>query len=205
MFIGKWNKSVILTYTGTVVSLLGIYFCFKGYENNINIAMSCLIIAGVCDLFDGKIARKCKRSEEEKNFGIQLDSLADTIDFITLPAAITLSLSFNSWYHFIILSFFTICGIARLAYFNLTTEDNSNPVKYYKGLPVTYTAIIFPVFYLIKYIVDSSIFNIVFTCVIFCIALLNILNIKIKKPKGIAYVFFSLLAIIMLVIYLEVL
>ena len=91
MFIGKWNKSVILTYIGLAVSIFGIFICFN-YENSANLAMSCLIIAGICDLFDGQIARKCKRTEQEKNFGIELDSLVDAIDFIALPITIFLRL-----------------------------------------------------------------------------------------------------------------
>lgn len=78
MIIGKWNKSVILTYIGLIFSVLGIFIC-STKENSINIAMCCLIISGICDLFDGFIARKCKRTEEEKKFGVQLDSLVDVI------------------------------------------------------------------------------------------------------------------------------
>lgn len=87
MVIGKWNKSVILTYIGLLISILGIYISFN-IENGTKYAMTCLIIAGICDLFDGVVARKCERNEEEKNFGIQLDSLVDVIDFIALPTAI---------------------------------------------------------------------------------------------------------------------
>lgn len=205
MFIGKWNKSVILTYIGLAVSIFGIFECFNYSENGTNLAMSCLIIAGICDLFDGAVARKCKRTEQEKNFGIELDSLVDTIDFIVLPIAIFLKLGMNNWYHFLIITLFAICGIARLAYFNIIVEDNSKPAKYYLGLPVTYAALIFSVFYLLKYILPLNIFSIIYTMLIAIVALLNIINIKTIKPKGIAYIFFSLLAITMLILYLGVL
>ena len=205
MFIGKWNKSVILTYIGLAVSIFGILICFNNNEKSIGFAMSCLIIAGICDLFDGQLARKCKRTEQEKNFGIELDSLVDAIDFIALPIAIFLRLQMNTWYHYIIMVIFAICGIARLAYFNIMVEDNNKPVKYYMGLPVTYTALIFPVFYLLKYILPLNIFSIIYTVLIAIVAVLNIINIKIIKPKGMAYLVFSLLAIIMLILYLEVL
>jgi len=205
MFIGKWNKSVILTYIGLAVSIFGIMMCFNNNEKSVSFAMACLIIAGICDLFDGVIARKCKRTEQEKNFGIELDSLVDTIDFIALPIAIFIQLQMNTWYHYIIMVFFAICGIARLAHFNIMIEDKNKPVKYYTGLPVTYTALIFPIFYLFKYIIPLNIFNILYTVLILLVAMLNIINVKIKKPKGIAYLIFPLLAIIVLVLYLGVL
>ena len=205
MFVGKWNRSVILTYIGLAVSIFGIFICFNMKVNCVNLAMSCLIIAGICDLFDGAVARKCKRTEEEKNFGIQLDSLVDVIDFIALPVAIFLRLEMNEWYHFIIIATFAICGIARLAHFNVSLEDNSKPVKHYTGLPVTYTAMIFPLFYLLSYVIPFNIFTIIYTILIAVVAMLNILKIKIIKPKGVAYLIFPILAIITLVLYLGVL
>ena len=201
MFIGKWNKSVILTYIGLFFSVFGIFMCFK---HNINLAMSALIMAGICDLFDGTVARRCKRTEEEKNFGIQLDSLVDVVSFIVFPISIFISIGFNTWFHLLIMFIFAICGIARLAYFNISIEDNSSPVKYYTGLPVTFSAMIFPIFYLLIFIIPN-IFYIVYTIIILLVAILNILSIKIKKPKGIAYIIFSLLAIFMLIVYLGVL
>lgn len=202
MIIGKWNKSVILTYIGLIFSIFGIFMCITK-ENSINIAMCCLIISGICDLFDGFIARKCKRTEEEKMFGIQLDSLVDVVNFIAFPIVIFINIS--SYYNLPAFIIFGICGIARLAYFNIKVEDSGQPVKYYIGLPVTYTALIFPLIYLFKYILPLNIFNIIFTISIYIVSLLNILNIKFLKPKGIAYLFFSLLAIIVLVLYLGVL
>ena len=204
MIIGKWNKSVILTYIGLLISLFGIYLCFS-IEDCTNWAMSCLIIAGVCDLFDGVIARKCKRNEEEKNFGIQLDSLVDVINFIALPIAIFFKLGLNSYISLIVIAIFAICGIARLAYFNIMVEDSQTPIKYYHGLPVTYSALIFPITYLLRYFINLNSFLLLYTVVILLVAICNILNIKIAKPRGLAYVVFSMLAIIMLGLYLVIL
>ena len=62
MFIGVWNKSVILTYIGLFFSVIGMYLAFT--NENILYAFSCLMVSGVCDLFDGKVARMCKRTEK---------------------------------------------------------------------------------------------------------------------------------------------
>ena len=204
MIIGKWNKSVILTYAGLFFSILGIFLCVTK-ENSINYAMSCLIMAGICDLFDGFVARKCKRTEEEKKFGIQLDSLVDVVSFIIFPIIIFINMKLVSIYSLFAFFLFAICGIARLAYFNIKVENIEGPVKYYSGLPVTFSALIFPMLYFIKFILPLNIFNIVLTIVIYAVAILNILNIKIIKPKKIGYLVFSLLAIVALVLYLGVL
>lgn len=204
MIIGKWNKSVIVTYIGLALSILGIYLSFKG---KILYALSCLIVAGICDLFDGTIARMCKRTEEEKAFGIQLDSLVDVINFLAFPIVIYLNIGLTKWYFIILYIMYAICGTARLAYFNISLEEENKDkaVKYYSGLPVTFAALIIPLAYLLGYIIPKSIFNIYFGIIMLLISILYILNIKIKKPSLKTYPFFVIIAIIVLILFIGVL
>jgi CDP-diacylglycerol--serine O-phosphatidyltransferase len=203
MFIAKWNKSVILSYVGLVFAIVGMYICVT--TGNILHALSCLIVSGVCDLFDGKIARMCKRTKDEIKFGIQLDSLVDTASFVVFPIIILLTMGLTDWYQLPVLALFAICGIARLGHFNCLVEDSDKPVPFYTGLPVTAIAMILPLLYLFSYIIPSNIYPIVLTILIGVNALLNILTIKVKKPKGIAYPIFAIAAIVMLVLFLGVL
>lgn len=47
-----------------------------------------LLISGLCDAFDGMIARtKTDRTEQEKQYGIQIDSLSDLVALGVLPPA----------------------------------------------------------------------------------------------------------------------
>lgn len=201
MIIGKWNKSVIVTYIGVMFSILGMYFaCTKG----IKYAICCLMAAGICDLFDGRIARSCKRTEEEKKFGVQLDSLADVFNFIAFPIVIFVGAGFINPFLILLYILSAICGIARLAYFNISAEGDA-PVRYYQGLPVTYTALILPIVYLLKYVLPPDLFYMVFPAAMLVISILNVLNIKVPKPKGASYILFSLLAVFVLVLYLVVL
>lgn len=203
MFIAKWNKSVILSYVGLVFAIIGMYICVT--TGNILHALSCLIVSGVCDLFDGKIARMCKRTKDEIKFGIQLDSLVDTASFVVFPIIILLTMGLTDWYQLPVLALFAICGIARLGHFNCLVEDSDKPVPFYTGLPVTAIAMILPLLYLFSYIIPNNIYPIVLTILIGVNALLNILTIKVKKPKGIAYPIFAIAAIVMLVLFLGVL
>lgn len=203
MFIAKWNKSVILTYIGLISTIIGIYLCIT--DGNILHAISCLMISGVCDMFDGKVARMCKRTKDEVKFGIQLDSLVDTACFVIFPIILYLTIGLTKWYHIIILSIFGICGIARLAHFNVVAEEIDGPVPYYSGVPVTAVAMILPLFYLLKYCLSTNVFFIVITIIVALNAVCNILNIKIPKPKGIAYPIIALIALVMLILYLGVL
>lgn len=201
--IGKWNKSVILSYIGLLFALLGMALALKGFD--IKYALVCLIVAGLCDTFDGTVARRCKRTKEEKAFGIELDALIDVFNFVAFPLVICMTMGLKTKYHLIIYAIYTIFAIARLAYFNITLEDDSKAIKYYTGLPVTYAAFFLPVFYLLSYVIDKNIFNYVYTGMILFIALWYILKVKVPKPNLIASIFFLLLGIIVSILYLFVL
>ncbi len=180
VLIGYYTKSVILTYLSVISAIIGMYIAL--IENEPKYALLLLIISGLCDAFDGKVARTCKRTEQEKQFGVELDSLADLIAFIMFPIIIFYSLGLHSIINVIIFILFALGGVIRLAYFN-TIADQNAPVKYYSGLPVTSTAIIFPVFYLLTILLTTNTFNTIYTIVMLITSILFVLNFKIKKPK----------------------
>lgn len=197
MFIGKWNPSVVLSYIGVGFSIAGIFLSLSaGMES----ALSCLIMAGICDLFDGKLARSMKRDEEEKAFGIQLDSLADVLSFVVFPVILLLGLERGNLFSLFCSFVFTVCGIARLAFFNISASSEEAAV-FFRGLPVTYTAIILPLLYLLRYAVSETAFILIFQLSFLGIGFFNILDVKLKKPREAAYIIFPLLAAAMLWFY----
>ena len=75
--IGFYDYTVIATYLATVLGVGGIFLAADGLHLP---AVFCLLLAGLLDTFDGRIARTKKdRSEQQKHFGIQSDSLNDLI------------------------------------------------------------------------------------------------------------------------------
>ena len=86
MFIGYYNYTVVLTYLGLSSAVVGMVEAMK---HDYKTALICLLICGVCDMFDGMIARTSKkRSEDAKSFGVQIDSLCDVICFGVFPVVI---------------------------------------------------------------------------------------------------------------------
>ena len=199
--IGKWNKSVILTYIGLTISVLGIMLAI--FDINLKYVMICLIVAGICDLFDGTVARRCKRTKEEKKFGIELDSLVDVMSFIALPLVILFSI--NSSLLFIpIAIIYAIFAIARLAYFNIKTADSNKAIKSYIGLPATYAALVFPLVFLLSYLLENSLFIIIYNVITLLVSILFITKVKIPKPRLVSSIILLLIAIIVSIIYLFV-
>ena len=81
--IGFYSYTVILTYLGLASAALGMMLTFNGFARY---ALFCLAFSGLCDMFDGKVARtKANRTEDEKRFGIQIDSLCDVVCFGAFP------------------------------------------------------------------------------------------------------------------------
>lgn len=197
--VGFWNPSVVLTYVGMSFAVIGMFLAVKGI---INYSFICLVLCGICDLFDGAVARRFKRTDAEKAFGIELDSLVDVISFIALPVTIYMNIGYLSPVHLIIYIFYSIAGIARLGYFNVVTADSESPVKYYTGLPITYAALVFPIMYLTINVLRPYVFMIVYTVSMVIVTVLEVIKVKIVKPKGIAYAFFAILAIAVIALHI---
>lgn len=143
--VGYYNRSVYLTYLGLASSVLGMTLAVKG---RVEAALSCLLFSGLCDMFDGTVAQHTPRSEAEKKFGIQIDSLCDVICFCAFPALMSYTLGAQSVWALLSMAFFVTCGVIRLGYFNVQEEmrqqQTSEKRTSYRGLPVTTTALIFP-------------------------------------------------------------
>ena len=152
MFLGIYDYTVILTYISLGISVFGIT---RALEGDFKVAIFCLALSGLCDMFDGKIARtKKNRTDDEKNFGIQIDSLCDVVCFGIFPAMICYCLGVNTPAGIGALIFYSVASVIRLAYFNVSEAKRQNETsenrQYYQGLPITSMAIILPFLYLMR-------------------------------------------------------
>ena len=150
--LGYYDYTVVLTYVSLVISIVGITNAIQG---NFRIAILCLAVSGLCDMFDGKIARtKKNRTEDEKRFGIQIDSLCDVICFGVFPIVICYCIGLNTPIGVAVISMYGVASVIRLGYFNVSEEKRQNETsevrEYYQGLPITSMAIILPFWWLIR-------------------------------------------------------
>lgn len=187
--IGFYNYTVILTYLSLVSSVLGMFFAcgLCDGEPHPEYAMICLMVSGLCDMFDGKVARtKKNRTEAEKKFGIQIDSLCDAVCFGVLPSVIGYSVGLDSWCDMPVLILFPLCAVIRLAYFNVAEEERQQKTaevrKTYEGLPVTSVALILPLVYSFHKDIGPEWFPMVYGGALFLIAIAFITRFKLKKP-----------------------
>ena len=159
-FIGFFDYTTWLTYASLASALIGMIQASKGH---LGAAVFCIMFSGFCDMFDGIVARTKKdRTQDQKNFGIQIDSLTDVIAFGVTPAVVFYFHGVKSTLGVIILIAYVLCGLVRLAFFNvLETKRQANPnesacLKSFRGMPITFSAIITPIVCFIGWLLPHS-------------------------------------------------
>ena len=198
--IGFYNYTVILTYMGAVAGAAGLAFAAGGKSFP---ALLCLLFAGVCDMFDGAVARTRKRTEAEKKFGIWIDSLTDMVCFAVLPAMIGWSYGMKDWYYIPIFAAFILGAIIRLGYYGVTEEERqtveTGKRAAYDGMPVTTSAAIFPVVWAILtcFKAGANVCTYVYAGVLLASAFAFVGKFKIKKPGKIGLAVIAILAAIL--------
>ena len=145
---GKRHFSMIRTYTladvftlinascGTISIFLCLNYIAEDQRRYLWIAFLLLPTALVCDILDGYVARRFGR---QSILGMELDSLADVVSFGVAPAVLGFTLGLRGLWDVLVLVYFVVCGISRLARFNITASDLSDPtgkVKHFEGTPI---------------------------------------------------------------------
>lgn len=180
--LGFYDYTVVLTYCGMLLAFCGI---FRELVNDYWAAIFLLLLAGVCDMFDGAVASTKIRCNSEKKFGIQIDSLCDLISFGVLPSIFVYMISDKKPIVGLISALFVLCALIRLAYFNVLEEERQKQTeetrKSYLGVPVTAVAVMLPLVYLLyDYRILKNV--ICFPILLVIMGVGYLLPIEIKKP-----------------------
>lgn len=182
-FIGFYDYTVILTYLSLASAVLGIML---SGQDRFTGAILCLVLSGLCDGFDGTVARSKKgRTDDEKAFGIQIDSLCDVVSFGLFPAMFGYFYGLDGVVGMIIVIVYALCAVIRLGFFNVLegkrqqTEGGCN--KTYRGMPVTTISILLPLVYLICSFLPRQVFPVALHFLLALSAFLFVLDIPVKK------------------------
>jgi len=186
----------LCSLAGLFSAVMAIYFAILGI---FPAAMMLLIWAVFFDWSDGIIARKMKdRTDAQRLFGGQLDTLIDIVSFGVCPAIILLSYGdFSPWFlpgAFCIVA----AGVLRLSYFNVFNSANESN---YQGLSIDNNGIILTLFFVLDGFIRTSIFVTLLYIVIVTLAFLNVAPIKTPKPSGGWYYAIIAYTIVLTVIY----
>lgn len=130
--------------SGTLAILLCLAYVDEQQPPLLWSAFALLPIALACDLLDGWVARRNRRRQSA--LGADLDSLADVISFGVAPAALGFTLGLRGAWDMLVLTYFVVCGVSRLARFNVTSaalaDATTGKVKYFEGTPIPTSIVI---------------------------------------------------------------
>ena len=136
----------ILTMGNAASGTITIFLCLSfiaGASRSYLWAAFALVPAGLlCDGLDGWVARKRGRSSM---IGADMDSLADIVTFGLAPAILGYTLGLRGVWDALILTVFVVCGISRLARYNVTAADlagDAGKVSHYQGTPIPTSVLI---------------------------------------------------------------
>jgi CDP-diacylglycerol--serine O-phosphatidyltransferase len=122
---------------GTGTLFICLYYLAEGSRKTaLWPAFILLPLALVFDIFDGYVARKTRRASL---IGADLDSLSDVVSFGVAPAVLGFTLGLRGGWDMMILIYFVLCGISRLARFNATADDmltDKGKVSHFEGTPI---------------------------------------------------------------------
>lgn len=150
----------------------GLMSIYSSINKNFVFSSIFLLFAVLFDFLDGKVARFTKKSSK---LGFDIDSLADVISFGVAPAVMIMTL-FNQWYVLASGIFLVICGLLRLARFNISEIKGG-----YEGMPITFNGVLFPMLYFLTYYNVVPLTNYIFLGLSVLSGLLMISTIKVKK------------------------
>jgi CDP-diacylglycerol---serine O-phosphatidyltransferase len=132
----------VLTIANASCGTIAIFLCLDYLATDrprfLWAAFILLPAALVFDTLDGYVARLNRN--RQSLLGGDLDSLADVISFGVAPAALGYTLGMRGGWDVLILTYFVVCGVSRLARFNVTADALSDAatgkVKYFEGTPI---------------------------------------------------------------------
>ena len=129
---------------GTISIFLCLDYMATGTSRYVWIAFVLLPCALLFDVLDGYVARLNKR--RQSLLGADLDSLADVISFGVAPAVLGFTLGLRGGWDMLCLTYFVVCGVSRLARFNVTaaalSDSETGKVKYFEGTPIPTSIVI---------------------------------------------------------------
>ena len=138
-----------ITIVGLVVGASSIRFALEGRWE---FAIYCILIAGIMDGVDGRVARILNATSP---FGAELDTLCDFANFGVCPAIITYLWSFQQYefklFSWSVLLLFVVCMCLRLARFNTSllpgTKVDKRSKYFSTGVPAPFGALLllFPI------------------------------------------------------------
>jgi len=188
-----FSISNLISYFSLMAALSSVYFAC---QHDIHIMAGCWALSALFDNFDGKFAAFFKRSDLEKEFGKELDSLVDAFAFLLAPIVGLLILCIPNgpmlFFWLVGALFYLVAGITRLGYFNILNRAGTSD---FIGIPTPLAGWLLSAALLIPNALPCV------PLLLWILGMLMVTPIRIGRPKGPFFLIWILL--ILLVIFMH--
>ena len=186
----------ICSLAGLLCALLGIWFAILGF---FPLAMIGILWAVLFDWADGIVARQIAgRTDHQRAFGAQLDSLIDIVSFGVFPAVFLLSYGeYSPWFlpgAFLIVA----TSVIRLSYFNIFGLIGD---KTYMGLALDNNVIILAFVFLFEGFIDHTVFSIILYVLWMVFLVFNLAPVRTPKFAGKWFYVLTVYTMVLTVVY----
>ncbi len=173
-----YDRANGLTLAGLVCGVLAISFIARGAYAA---AMTALLWALFCDWFDGPLARRSRgRTDEDRAFGAQLDSLVDIVSSGVAPAMLLVCMGEFDTLFVAGALLLVIAGAIRLAHFNVLGPESGA----YNGLPIDTNIVVVTALFPFRELLGHVAFSWVLFAAIVTLAILNVAPFRMPKLVG---------------------
>jgi CDP-diacylglycerol--serine O-phosphatidyltransferase len=187
----------LLSLAGLSAAVLSALLAANG---RVRFAIVALSVSGLCDLFDGALARRLDRSPQAKQFGAALDLVVDGCSFGIAPAVLLNGVGLRSAPEIALLVAFVCCAAWRLAYFETVGLVLEQDVRYYHGLPTTFVALIVPLACLAGFYGEAPL-RVAAALAAGGLALAMVSPVRIPKPTGRVLLAFPVIGVIFILTF----
>lgn len=187
-----------ITLTGLAAAAVGLALSAQGH---LAWALVALLVTGLCDLFDGFVARRLVRDEHGRTFGARLDSLVDACGFGMAPVGLLVAAGLRAPHELVVVVVFAACTVWRLAYFDtvgLITQPDGK--RRFVGLPTTFSSLAFPVAFLAGFAGKGPL-KVAAAVTAVGLSICMVSPFRVPKPGGAWYGILTLVAIGLGVLY----
>jgi CDP-diacylglycerol--serine O-phosphatidyltransferase len=190
--LGRLNPPTLMTMAGLICALVACWLAQRGQPE---LALVGLMAAGLCDLFDGLVARLCRPDAQAREFGVQIDSLVDVVSFGLTPVLIAMAFGLDGPLGLVVGALYLCAAAQRLAHFNVSVQSQPGPVRHYTGLPVTFMALILPLVLALATLLPGRFFHWMLALCLLVVGVLFVAPVRVRKPSGLVYGVMPVLAL----------
>ena len=196
--IGVYDLATVTTLCGLTSAVLS---CILSTQGRLDLAVLALIWAGIFDLLDGPIARRGERTAYRARFGVEIDNVSDAISFGAAPVTLAAAASSPGPLGIAILAAYAAAASIRLAAFG-AEKDGATPTRVYRGLPVTFAALVLGLAFTLRHALPQSVFEGMLFALLAVLAVAYVTPVPLRKPTGAVYGVMPVLAIVLSAFYL---